>query len=264
MQQCFPHVRGFPSERSQVWIVMEVDPSYNSWLVRHHDRALIALTLVSLSVNLLYPGEVFFQSKFLFIFASLFTFVITFIREHRTGNSHLLRIIALALFPLLVIAPSIFKTINGSRSEDVFWLFLSYACLFLTLRLFPFEPFTVLSSILLITLVGFSVNLFCLYQYFFGLSDLKSLVLRSTTLDEGFKTGLLARIATKRVFANFPLPNTLAGFITMVFPLNLFLVRLAIQAQNPIVLASGRLLKKFLQSRAAAPFLFLELSLSLV
>ncbi|PYV90660.1 MAG: hypothetical protein DMG05_09645 [Acidobacteria bacterium] len=243
---------------------MEVDPSHNSWLSRHHHHALIALTLIALSANLLFPGEVFFQSKFLLIFASLFTFAITFIKECRIGNPHLFSVITAALFPLLILIPSTFKTINGSRSEDVFWLFLSYACLFLTLRLSRFEPRTILASILAITLVGFCVDLFCVYQYFFGLFDLKSLVLRSTALDEGFKTRLLARIATKRVFANFPLPNTLAGFVTMVFPLNLFLIHLALDVQSPIVLASGKFLKKLFQNPVSTLLLFLQLSLSLL
>jgi len=243
---------------------MEVDPRYNSWLSQHRHRAVIGLTLISLSVNLLYPGEVFYQSKFLLILASLLAFVVTFIQECRTGNPRLFKVIALALFPLLIIAVSLLKTINVSRSEDVFWLFFSYAFLFLTLRLSRFEPLTVLSSILVITLAGFCVDVCCLYQYFFGLSDLKGLVLHSTGLNEEFKTGLLARIATKRVFANFPLPNTLAGFVTMVFPLNLFLVYLAIHAKSPIVLASGKFIKKLLQSPLATPFFFLQLSVSLL
>jgi len=180
---------------------------------------LFGAILVSLAANLLYPGEVFFQSRFLFVIISILAFLITFISQYRAGDSRqTIKLVGVVFFPLLFLVLPTFKTINASRSQDVFWLFFAYACLFATLQLMRIEFAHLLLSLLFLVVIAFCIDLFSIYQYFFGLSDLKALVMHSTVLDEKLKSGVLTRITTRRVFANFPLPNTLAGFVSMMLP----------------------------------------------
>jgi protein-S-isoprenylcysteine O-methyltransferase Ste14 len=58
-----------------------------------------------------------------------------------------------------------------------------------------------------------------LYQHFAGLDALKTELMRRTTMDADFKSALLARVQSGRIFANFSLPNTLAGLVTMILPI---------------------------------------------
>jgi O-Antigen ligase len=229
------------------------------------NQSLLVLILISLSANLLYPGEVFFHSKYLLIFTSILTSLIVFIREARANSiSSLLRRTANAFVPLLFLTLSIFSSINSSRSQEVLWLFFSYTCLFLTLRLINIGAALLLISIIAITLLAFFIDLFSLYQYFFGFANLKQVTIRLTNIDESFRGALLTRIGSKRVFANFPLPNTLAGFLAMVLPLHLFLVYLAIQTDNVFLSDSSKFLNKLFQSRWALIFLLSQLGLSLL
>ena len=243
---------------------MAVDPIHHFGLNAKNKRALLGVILFSLAANLLYPGEVFFQSKFLFVFAAIFTFLITLLAEQRSGNlGQTIKLVGIAFLPLLFLLPSVLKTINASRSEDVFWLFFAYACLFVTLQLLRLESSGILLSLLFLVLIAFCINLFCLYQYFFGLSDLKALVLHSTALDEKLKSGVLTRITSGRVFANFPLPNTLAGFVTMVLPLNVFLLYSASGAKHLLINESDRFLKHIFRSHLSFFLLVVQLLLSL-
>jgi tetratricopeptide (TPR) repeat protein len=244
---------------------MVADPIGNAGLDRRHQSALLALILVALSANLFYPGEIFFQSRFLLIFASLFAFLIIFITHSRSGNHRsIFRLVLLSFSPILVLALSLLHTVNTFRSQEVLRLFFSYAVLFLAVRLSRFEPPTLFLSLFAIGLVAFCLDVLCLYQYFFGLSDLKSVILRYTALDERFRAGLLARIATRRVFANFPLPNTLAGFLAMVLPLQVFLFSSAIRSHDPLVLCLGRLPRKLMANGVVRLFLCIQLCLSLL
>jgi len=244
---------------------MAVDTIHYFGLNAKHQWALLGVILVSLAANLFYPGEVFFQSKFLFILASVLTFLITFLAEHRSGNfGQTIKVVGIVFLPLLFLLPSAIKTINPSRSQDVFWLFFGYACLFATLQLMRLEATGLLLSLLCLVLIAFFVDLFCLYQYFFGLSDLKALVLHSTTLDEKLKSGVLTRISSGRVFANFPLPNTLAGFVTMVLPLNVFLLYSAAGTKNLLIGKSYGFLNGIFRSRITPFLLIVQLWLSLL
>ncbi len=58
-----------------------------------------------------------------------------------------------------------------------------------------------------------------LYQHFVGLDALKAELAQHTNMDGDFRAALLARAESGRVFANFSLPNTLAGLVTMILPI---------------------------------------------
>ncbi len=197
--------------------------SANQPAIRHQPW-VFALILLSLAANLLYPGEVFSQSKFLLTFVSFLTFLASWLNEIRIGISVTTgKIVAMAFLPLLVLIPSFLGTINGFRSQGVFWLFFSYACLFLTLRFLKLEKHSIVTSLAFICSVAFLINLYCIYQYFFGFSDLKEILMQSKDVDADFREALLTRVGTQRVFAHFALPNTLAGFLSTVLPLQFFL-----------------------------------------
>ena len=190
-----------------------------------HQKVLLGAILASLAANLLYPGEVFFQFKFLIIIVSILTFLAALILRGQGDNSTpAIRQIGMVFGLLLFFLPSTIRTINHARSQDVFVLFFAYACLFGTLQLIRIEFTDLLLAFLFLLIAAFCINVFSVYQYFFGLSELKALILNSTVWDEKLKSGVLTRIITRRVFANFALPNTLAGFVTMVLPLNIFLL----------------------------------------
>jgi hypothetical protein len=64
-----------------------------------------------------------------------------------------------------------------------------------------------------------------LYQHFVGLDALKAELMQHTNMDGDFRAALLARAQSGRVFANFSLPNTLAGLVTMILPIQVGLLR---------------------------------------
>jgi len=244
---------------------MAVSLKNNFQLTYTSNQSLLVLILISIAVNLAFPGEVFFQSKYLLIFTSILTSHIVFLREARAnGVDRLVRRIVSAFVPLLFLALSNLSSINSSRSQEVLWLLFSYVLLLLTMRLIDIRPVQILSCILVITFVAFFIDLFCFYQYFFGFADLKQQIVRLTNLDESFKGALLARIGSRRVFANFPLPNTLAGFLAMVLPLQLFLIHLAIRTDKTFLPDSSKFMNKLFQHRWVLIFLHCQFSLSIL
>jgi O-antigen ligase len=244
---------------------MGADAAGQAQLDSNHQRVLFGGILVSVAANLLYPGEVFFQSKFLFIIVSILAFLIAFILRRRSEDSgQIIRQVGIIFVLLLFLLPSTLRTINAFRSQDVFLLFFAYACLFATLQLIRVEFASLLLSLLFLVIIAFCIDLLCLYQYFFGLSELKALVLNSTVLDEKLKSGVLTRITTGRVFANFPLPNTLAGFVAMVLPLNVFLLYTTLGSGNIVACKSGRCMLSYFRSRLTSFFLIIQLCLSLL
>jgi O-antigen ligase len=243
---------------------MAVDSAPRFGLGLRHRPILTVLILLSLAVNLVYPGEVFFESKFLLISISILAFLITFTLEYRSGQSRsAMRLIQIVFLPLLFLIPSVIQTINASHSQDTFILFFSYFCLFAALQFLRLEFSSLFLSLLALSFVAFWIDLFCLHQYFFGLSDLRAIVMHSSTLDEKLKAGVLARIATGRVFANFALPNTLAGFLSIMLPLNFFLLTSALRSEDSSQKFSG-LNRILFRNRLIASILVVQFCLSLV
>jgi hypothetical protein len=177
--------------------------------------------LAVVTVNLLYPGEVFFQAKYLLILVSILAAFATYYEITKTKEEECCpRELAVAFLPLVIFLPAVVWSINHSRSQEVFLLFLSYSCLFFSLRRAGFRPGFLVASILVLSLVTLLVTGQALYQHTLGLADLRTQVSNSS-VDESLKAGILTRIQTGRVFGNFALPNTLAGFLTMMLPLTL-------------------------------------------
>jgi O-antigen ligase len=244
---------------------MGADRAYHPRTDSIHQQVVLGGILVSLAANLLYPGEVFFQSKFLFVIVSTLAFPTALALQQRSGNlGQIIRRIGIIFAPLLFFLPSTLTTINSSRSQDVFLIFFAYACLFATLQLIRVEFSNLIVCLLFLAIVAFCIDLFSLYQYFFGLSELKALVLNSTALDEKLKSGVLTRITTRRVFGNFPLPNTLAGFVTMVLPLNVFLLYTALGLGSTLVRKSGGFVNNLFPNPLTSCFLCIQLCLSLL
>lgn len=202
---------------------MDAGSNANAGLSPQNQLSLLALILAALSANLLYPGEVFFQAKYLLIFASVSSLLVvsaSLLREGQLPPGF--RTVFALLIPLILTAPSFWTSVNRSHSLEVLWLFCAYACLYASLRLMDLSRSAIISSLLVLTWVACVVSVHALYQSFFGLERLAKTVQEAGLLDESFRFSLLGRVSSKRVFANFTLPNTLAGFISMLLPINVF------------------------------------------
>ena len=185
-----------------------------------HPRLILVILLIAVSLNLLYPGEVFFQSRYLLVLVSLLACAIVLYREHKRGLSALmLRPLALAFSPLAGLVPSLLWTTNQDRSQEVFLLFFSYSCLLFSLWRYKFFSGTLFASLSTLVAVAMAVEGQALHQHFAGLDALKTELMQRTTMDADFKSALLARVQSGRIFANFSLPNTLAGLVTMILPI---------------------------------------------
>ncbi len=131
----------------------------------------------------------------------------------------MLRHAALAFLPLVAMVPSLVWTTNQDRSQEVFLLFFSYSCLLFSLWRCKFRSEALCASLLTLVAVAMVVDAQALYQHFVGLDALKAELMQRTNMDGDFRAALLARAQSGRVFANFSLPNTLAGLVTMILPI---------------------------------------------
>ena len=230
---------------------------------------IFVLLLFALSANLLYPGEIFFQSKYLLISVALLAALLACICELRSPtDDEIEKHLLISFLPFLAILPSFYSTINAHRSLELFVLFFGFACLFFYLNVAIPSRAEILRAIFFLCLVAFAVNLYCVYQYFIGLSKLKSLLAHTESMDPGFKSALLTRVSSGRVFGNFALPNSLAGFVCMMLPLQLFLAYSACLSSNPICAAEWRNSEVLLKIISQNPFirfaLILQVALGLV
>jgi hypothetical protein len=132
---------------------------------------------------------------------------------------------ALAFLPLVGMVPSLIWTTNQDRSQEAFLLFFSYSCLLFSLWRCKFGSEARCAALLTLIAVAMVVGAQALYQHFVGLEVLRAELTQRTNMDEEFRAALLARAQSGRVFANFSLPNTLAGLITMILPLQVGLLR---------------------------------------
>jgi len=189
---------------------------------------LFLLILVALSANIFYPGEIFFQSKYLLISVALLAGLFVSISGLRSPDlQNIAEHLIICFAPFLLILPSFYTSINSHRTMEAFLLFFSFACLVFYLRVAVPTQAQILLAIVIMALVAFVVDLFCVYQYFFGLSKLKSLLTQADSMDPDFRSALLTRVSSRRVFGNFSLPNSLAGFVCMMLPVQLYLAYLA-------------------------------------
>jgi O-antigen ligase len=192
---------------------------------RNRSQLWISLLLLfAISSNLIYPGEIYYQSKYFLIFIALMAGLFVCICELRSpGHYDIDHHFLICFVPLLATLPSFYSTINAHRSLEVFVLFFSFACLVFYMSVVTPSQAQILLAILFLCLVALVVNFYSVYQYFLGLSKLRSLLAHTESIDPSFKSALLTRLSSGRVFGNFTLPNSLAGFVCMMLPLQLFL-----------------------------------------
>lgn len=189
---------------------------------------VLFLPAVAVCSNLIYPGEVFPQSRFLLLQLSALACLIVFLRATAQGVSKgMLRDLAEAFLPLLCLLPTLLLGVSAARSQETWVLFFSYSCLYFSARTLRVTSKSLVACFLGLTVVAFWIELQALHQAWFGFEELKEEVSRAAGLEPDFRSALLARIASGRVFAQFSLPNSLAGFLTMILPLNLLLIFLA-------------------------------------
>ena len=82
---------------------------------------IFMLLLFALSANLFYPGEIFFQSKYLLISVALLAALLACICELRSPtNDDIAKNLLISFLPFLAILPSFFSTINAHRSLELF------------------------------------------------------------------------------------------------------------------------------------------------
>ena len=191
-----------------------------------HTRLVLVILLTAVVLNLLYPGEVFFQSRYLLLLAAVSACAVVLFQGHRSGVANaMFRHAVLAFLPLVGLVPSLIWTTNQDRSQEVLLLFFSYSCLLFSLWRCKLRSEALCASLLTLVAVAMVVGAQALYQHFVGLDALKTELMQRTNLDGDFRAALLARAQSGRVFANFSLPNTLAGLVTMILPIQGGLLR---------------------------------------
>jgi hypothetical protein len=196
---------------------------------RSYTHVIPWVLLSIVTVNLLYPGEVFFQAKYLLILVSILAAFATYYDMTRSEErDYRPKDLAVAFLPLVSFLPAVACSINHTRSQETFLLFFSYSCLFFSLRRGRFRRSFLVASILILCLVTLLIAGHAVYQHTRGLADLRTQVSNSASIEESVKAGILTRIQTGRVFGNFALPNTLAGFLTMMLPLALCILVLSL------------------------------------
>src|SRR5262245_5635098 len=95
-----------------------------------HSGLVLVILLVAVALNLLYPGEVSFQSRYMLVLCSLLACAIVLYRDQKKSfSTAVLRDLALAFLPLTGMVVSSIWTTNQDRTQEVLLLFFSYACL---------------------------------------------------------------------------------------------------------------------------------------
>ena len=185
-----------------------------------HPRLVLVILLTAVAVNLIYPGEVFFQSRYLLVLGSVSACGIVLLGGYKRGvGKAMLPQAALAFLPLAGMVPSLIWTTNHDRSQEVLLLFFSYSCLLFSLWRCKVRSGVLCASLSTLVAVTMVVEAQALYQHFVGLDALRAELAQHANMDADFRAALLARAESGRVFANFSLPNTLAGLVTMILPI---------------------------------------------
>lgn len=187
---------------------------------------LLLPILTAIVVNSIYPGEVFHHSKYCLILCSFLTFLLLLLHRSRFGwssrEAH--QFLGGSLLFFLFSGPSIIVSVNRTRSLDVFFLFLAYGLILIVFLWVRLSVNEILLIMTMLSLIAGIVDLVALFQHFTGLKDLRQTVQEALSLDPEFRSRLLGRINSRRVFASFPLPNTLAGFLATLVPIQAYLV----------------------------------------
>ena len=209
-----------------------------------HQRLVFGLAFMTLFFAVLLPPEAYPDGKLAVILCATFAFFIS-VSEKQIQSSYLCG--GLALFGLL-IAHSLFISVDAYRSFDFISVLWAYYCLF---GFFFYARFEALKP-LAITIVVLSaiVSGYGLYQYFWGFDQLYNYVFYAST-NQLMKVPTLERIESARVFSTLALPGTLWGFLTVALPFHLLLwrdnrwIKVALSFGIGMLLITGFLTRSF-------------------
>jgi tetratricopeptide (TPR) repeat protein len=209
-----------------------------------HQRLVFGLAFMTLFFAVLLPPEAYPDGKLAVILCATFAFFIS-VSEKQIQSSYLYG--GLALFGLL-IAHSLFISVDAYRSFDFISVLWAYYCLF---GFFFYARFEALKP-LAITIVVLSaiVSGYGLYQYFWGFDQLYNYVFYAST-NQLMKVPTLERIESARVFSTLALPGTLWGFLTVALPFHLLLwrdnrwIKVALSFGIGMLLITGFLTRSF-------------------
>ncbi len=194
------------------------------------DDLLFYLVLFVVVLNLVLPGETWFQTRALsqlLAFAGLGALLVARSRLELPDHPPTGRIAAIFAVFLLCFLPSMLFSSCPGRSLETLALWLAYLSLFVLVRHLRPAPRLVERAITLICLTMVLLLLYALYQYITGFGGLALEVAADTTLTEGQRAEMLSRLASRRVFSTFPLPTTFAELVVITLPLLLHRARAA-------------------------------------
>lgn len=176
-------------------------------------RSSACLALATLAIVAVHPPEAYGSGRMLLVLMA--TFALTFLLiESRIPASFLA---AGALAASLLLAHSLWISVDPYRSVEFLGLMWAYYCLYGAFRYSPVDLRKPACLVLVLTAGG--VALYGMYQFFWGFDSLYALVSESQA-SEAVRSPLLERIASERVFATFALPGTLWGFLILTLPLH--------------------------------------------
>jgi putative inorganic carbon (HCO3(-)) transporter len=204
-----------------------------------NDRLIFYLVLAVVILNIIFPGEVYPSTLML---ASVIILILTGLKlvniiEKEKGKLFF-------PYPLLLFLSFLFLAFSSARSiyfvRTRHYLFLSatYFLIFFiisNLKLDEKDKKIFLFSLLAAT--G-AVVIYALYQYTVSLPLIPEIVGRMNFPPE-VKEAILKRLAQKRVFATFPLPTTLSGFLAAIFPFSLIYLLISLKEKKHLLLSSN-------------------------
>jgi hypothetical protein len=209
-----------------------------------HQRIVTGLAFAALFFAILLPPEAYPDGKLAVILCSTFAFFIS-VKERQVHPTYIRG--GLALFGLL-IAHTVFFSVDAFRSLDFLSILWAYYCLFgffFYAGFEPLKPFAVCMVVLCAV-----VSAYGLYQYFWGFGQLYNYMFYAST-KQLVKVPALARIASARVFSTLALPGTLWGFLIVALPFHAVLwrqnrwIRFALSTSIGMLLLTGIFTRSF-------------------
>jgi hypothetical protein len=200
-----------------------------------HKRIVIGLAFAALFFAILLPPEAYPDGKLAVILCATFAFFIS-VNERQIHPTYIRG--GLALFGLL-IAHTVFFSVDAYRSLDFISILWAYYCLFGFFFYAGFEPLKPLAVCVVILCA--IVSGYGLYQYFWGFGQLYNFVFYAAT-NQLVKVPALERITSARVFSTLALPGTLWGFLIIALPFHAILWRQNRWIKVPLAAGIGMLL----------------------
>ena len=203
------------------------------------DSIIFSFLCLAICLNLILPGEIYSTTRYianLLIFLLFFIKVSQLLQNEKDKLSLYLPKKRLVVTFLLVGVVSTWGSTYYHHSRGYLWLFLTFFLLYFllqNLRLGEREAALFIRVLLFLT-VGIVVYGF--YQYFFNFEIIQKTVERLDYLSPEQKEMILRRIFSGRIFSTFALPTTLAGYVAMVIPLNIYCLAISLKRVRVFIL----------------------------